>query len=160
MRRNIRQSIRISSLGGAAVFLLMAQPPARQPSSTDPAATMKQIMLDLIYPASNEILLFVYRGGSNSGDARNENAWATVRRNALILSESENLLTLPGRARDQPEWMNDAKLLSNAGTSLYNAAQAKDGNALAALVLSLDASCTTCHRQYRPDVFPRDGESK
>ena len=32
--------------------------------------------------------------------------------------------------------------------------------ALAALTEKLDASCTTCHRHYRPNVFPREGASK
>ena len=39
----------------------------------------------------------------------------------------------------------------------YKAAQAKDLTALAQLTDSLDASCTTCHKQYRPNVFPREG---
>ena len=56
-------------------------------------ASMKQLMLDLIYPASNDILLFVNRGAPKS-DAE----WAGVRRSALTLAESGNLLTMPGRA--------------------------------------------------------------
>ena len=62
----------------------------------------------------------------------------------------------PGRARDQQDWMKEAKLLADAGTAAYKAAQAKDNNALAALALALDTSCTTCHKQYRPNVFPKD----
>jgi cytochrome c556 len=67
---------------------------------------------------------------------------------------------LQGRARDQADWMKDAKLLVDAGNAAYKAAQAKDGKALAALAGALDVSCTTCHKQYRPNVFPKDGVSK
>jgi len=120
-----------------------------------PTATVKQLMLDLIYPSSNDILLAIYRGGQ-----KDEKEWAAVRRAAVTLAESGNMLMLRGRARDPMDWMKDAKLLADAGNAAYKAAQAKDSNALAALAGALDASCTTCHKQYRPNVFPKDGGSK
>lgn len=120
-----------------------------------PPATMKQLMLDLIYPASNDLLLFVNRGAP-----KDEKEWASVRRSALTLAESGTLLTTPSRARDQGDWAKDAKMLADAGTAAYKAAQARDFTALAALGESLDASCTTCHKLYRPNVFPREGGSK
>jgi cytochrome c553 len=113
------------------------------------AATMKQLMIDMIHPASNEILLFVARG-----NPQDEKEWDRVRRSAITLAESGNLLMMPGRARDQGDWMKDAKLLVDAGNAAYKAAQDKDAKALAALSESIDASCTTCHKQYRPNVFP------
>jgi len=126
-----------------------------QQESLQPLATMKQLMVEIIHPASNEILLFVSRGSS-----RDEKEWDRVRRSAITLAESANLLTMRGRARDQGEWVKDAKLLADVGAAAYKAAEAKDAKALAALTESLDASCTTCHKQYRPNVFPRAGDSK
>jgi hypothetical protein len=123
--------------------------------SAQSPTTMKQLMLDLIHPASNEILLFVNRGAP-----KDDAGWASVRRSALTLEESGALLTMPGRARDQGDWAKDAKMLSEVGSAAYKAAEAKDLSALSALTESLDASCTTCHKQYRPNVFPRDGGSK
>ena len=116
---------------------------------------MKQLMVDLIHPASNDILLFI-----NRGSATDEKEWAVVRRSAVTLAESANLLMARGRARDQGDWMKDAQLLASVGVAAYKAAQAKDAKALAALAEPLDASCTACHKQYRPNVFPRDGGSK
>jgi len=129
-----------------------AQAPAE---SVPPSATMKQLMVDLIHPASNDILLFI-----NRGSATDEKEWAAVRRSAVTLSETANLLMARGRARDQGDWMKDAQMLAGVGAAAYKAAQAKDAKALAALAEPLDASCTTCHKQYRPNVFPRDGVSK
>jgi cytochrome c556 len=131
---------------GAAVLLILI---SASVVAQAPVATVKQLMLDLIHPASNDILLFVYRGGS-----KDEKDWATVRRGAVTLAESGNLLMVRGNARDSGEWMTDAKLLVDAGAAAYKAAQAKDLNALAALAGQIDASCTTCHKQYRPNVFP------
>lgn len=116
-------------------------------------ATVKQLMLDLIHPASNDLLLSIFRGGPQT-----EAEWATVRRGALTLAEAGNLLR--ARGPDQAEWIKDANLLAAAGTTAYQAAQAKDTKALAGVADSLDASCTACHKQYRPNVFPREGGSK
>jgi cytochrome c553 len=119
------------------------------------AATMKQLMLDLIHPASNEILLIVNRGGP-----ADEKEWAAIRRSALTLAESEDLLRARAGGRNTNEWAKDAKLLSDSGSTAYKAALAKDASALAAAAESLDASCTTCHKQFRPDVFPRQEAPK
>jgi hypothetical protein len=126
-------------------------------ASAQTAATMKQLMLDLIYPASNDILLFVYRGEPKRGEPKADADWASIRRSAITLAESPALLT--ARRRDQSEWAKDAKTLGDIGTAAYKAAQAQDFPALAALADSLDASCTTCHKQYRPNVFPHKGGS-
>jgi cytochrome c553 len=132
--------------------LALAQAPSEP---FPPAASVKQLMLDLIHPSSNDILLAIYRGGP-----KDEKDWAAVRRSAVTLAESGNMLMMRGRARDQGDWMKDAKLLVDAGNAAYKAAQAKDGSALAALAGAVDASCTTCHKQYRPNVFPGAGGSK
>src|SRR4026208_2189892 len=49
---------------------------------------------------------------------------------ALRVAESANLLMMPGRARDEDRWMQDAKLMLDAGRAAYRAARAKDLAAL------------------------------
>jgi hypothetical protein len=117
--------------------------------------TMKQLMLDLIHPAANEILLYTFRGGPQ-GDTE----WAAVRRSALTLAEAGNLLASRAPAREQADWLQDAKRLADAGAAAYQAAQMKDAGALTALTERLDASCTACHQRFRPNVFPRQGGSQ
>jgi len=121
---------------------LSAQEPAEL---LQPVATMKQLMLDFIHPASNSVLLAINRGGP-----ADDKEWADVRRGALTLAESGNLLIMRNRTAT---WVADAKLLMDAGTAAYKAADAKDDRALAALADRIDASCTTCHKQYRPNIF-------
>src|SRR5579885_3661607 len=43
-------------------------------------ASMKQLMLDLIHPASNQILVLINRGGPTD-----DREWAEVRHSALVL---------------------------------------------------------------------------
>src|SRR5919197_4079547 len=94
---------------------LVAQAPS---DSAQPVATMKQLMLDLIHPASNSLLLLINRGGPDD-----EMQWAEARRSALTLAESGNLLIMRNRSA---AWITDARLLIDAGTAAYKAADAKD----------------------------------
>ena len=132
-------------LVGALVLqtALRAQAPSDAPQ---PIATMKQLMVDVIYPASNSVLLLVNRGGP--GD---DKEWTEARRSALILAESGNLLMMRNRSAG---WTADARLLTDAGAAAYKAADAKDTKALAAAADRFDTSCTTCHKHSRPSVFP------
>ena len=122
---------------------LAAQAPSDAPQ---PVATMKQLMVDVIHPASNALLLLINRGGP-----ADDKDWAEARRSALTLAESGNLLFIRNRAA---AWIADARLLTDAGAAAYKAAEAKDVKALAAQSDRIDASCTTCHKQFRPTVFP------
>jgi cytochrome c556 len=131
-------------LTGLAALFLAPTAPAQAP-------TMKQLMLDLIHPASNDILLTVSRGGPSD-----DREWASLRHNALTLSESGNLLMTQGQSGSDA-WVNAAKLLADAGSDAYKAAQSKDAKALPAITARIDASCTNCHKQFRPNVFPRQG---
>ena len=130
----------------AVVTCLSGAPAAQAPADLQPVATMKQLMLDVIHPASNSLLVAINRGGP--GD---EKAWAEARRSAMTLAESGNLLIMRNRAA---AWVADARLLTAAGTEAYRAAETKNARALAAVADRLDASCTTCHTQFRPNVFP------
>jgi hypothetical protein len=128
------------------VFALAAMLAAQAPSSAlQPVATMKQLMVDVIHPASNGILLLVNRGGPTDA-----NEWAEARRDALTLAESGNLLIMRNSA---PAWIADAKLLTDIGSAAYKAAETQNVKALAALTDRIDASCTTCHKQFRPTLF-------
>ena len=106
------------------------------------------------------VATIVTRKGTEERRPRTDEDWKKVRRAAITLAESANLLGLRGRARDQGDWAKDAKLLADAGAAAYKAAQAKDAAVLAAVAAPLDQSCTACHKQYRPDVFPRPGGSQ
>lgn len=139
----------------ATIFLVLGAAVVSAQDVADPfqsRATTRQLMVDAIHPASNDLLLVVYRGAPVS-----ERDWASVRRSALALAESGNLLMMRGRVRDQGDWLTDARRMSDIGSAAYSAAQAKDLTALASLTGRLDASCTACHLRYRPNVFPRPG---
>jgi len=119
-------------------------------STFQPVGTMSQLMIDIIYPTSDDIF-YIFRTPPT-----NDREWAAIERSALTLAESGNLLMLPGRARDQENWIKDAKMLVDAGTVAFKAAKAKDIEALLAVNEQLVTSCTTCHMQYRPNYRRRN----
>jgi len=130
------------------IFILLASIITLALAQT-PAPTMKQLMLDLIHPSSNDILLAVSRGGPSD-----DREWALMRRSALTLAESGSALMT---RVDSNDWRSAAKLLTDAGSDAYKAAQSKDAKALNAVTTRIDASCTNCHKQFRPNVFPAGG---
>jgi cytochrome c556 len=117
--------------------------PAPRPDPPRPA-TMKELMLDLIYPTS-DVLFYVARE-----EPKNDAEWLRIQLYALTLAETANVLMAPPRARDQGQWMKDAKLLLDVGLTAYRAAQKRDYKTLVDLNGDLYEACQACHVNYRP----------
>ena len=123
---------------------------AQGQDAAQPVGTMADLMTSMVYPPANDLLLTIARGGP-----KDDKEWMAIQRSAVLLGESGNTLMMPGRARDQGQWMADAKLLVDVGGAAYRAARAKDLNALTALEAPINNACVACHKQYRPNVHPR-----
>jgi hypothetical protein len=111
--------------------------------------TMSELMVDIIYPASDAVFYIATRTPTTSEE------WAVLQGQTLMLAESANLLMMPERARDLDQWMRDARLMLDAGEAAYRAAKDRDVAALEALSDQLYDSCVTCHLHYRPDYGRR-----
>src|SRR5687767_11195702 len=130
-----------------ALSVIVAASLAQAASSRPPmrnVGTMSDLMVKIIYPAS-DALFYV-----ESRTPKTETEWTVLEGQALMVAESANLLMMPGRARDQKQWMADSKLMLDAGAAAYKAAKAKDVAGIAALSDQLMESCTSCHKNYRP----------
>ena len=114
------------------------RPPTRNVGS------MSDLMVKIIYPTSDA--LFYIETRTPQTDAE----WTALEGQALMLAESANLLMMPGRARDQKQWMADAKLMLDAGAAAVKAAKAKNVEGIVAVSEQLLESCTSCHKTYRP----------
>jgi hypothetical protein len=130
--------------------LLVTATVAAQSVAPAPAAapqvgvgSMSDLMVKMIYPTSDAIFYITTRTPATEAE------WGELQAKTLTLAESANLLMMPGRARDEDRWMQDAKLMLDAGRAAYRAARAKDVAALEALSDQLYESCTSCHQHYR-----------
>jgi hypothetical protein len=154
----------------AQVKAQVPQPPPATPSSASPAptpdvqtapaapaarpapiGTMSELMLKVIYPYS-DAMFYIQRAVP-----KNDVEWNELQGKALALAEFGNLMMMPGRARDQDQWLRDAKLLADAGRAAFTATKAKDVDAVVALNDQLVTSCTSCHMHYRPNYGRRRG---
>ena len=92
-----------AALAAALVQTASPRPPTRN------VGTMSDLMVKIIYPASDALFYI------ESRTPKTDSEWAALEGQALMVAESANLLMMPGRARDQKQWMADAKLMLDAG---------------------------------------------
>jgi hypothetical protein len=119
--------------------------PASDPPLMRNVGSMSDLMVKIIYPASDALFYI------ESRTPKTDSEWTVLEGQALMVAESANLLMMPGRARDQKQWMADARLMLDAGAAAVKAAKTKNVEAIAALSDQLLESCTSCHRHYRPN---------
>jgi hypothetical protein len=124
----------------ALVGSLVQAPP---PASMRPVGTMSDLMVKVLYPSSDAIFYITTRVPAT------EVEWNELEGKALMIAETANLLMMPSRARDRDQWMQDAKLLLDAGEAALEAAKKRDVKAIEALNEQMYRSCTTCHQHYR-----------
>jgi hypothetical protein len=118
--------------------------PAAPRLAPSPVGTMSELMVQIIYPASDAIFYITTREPTSDAE------WIELQGKALMVAESANLLMMPAHMRDEDRWLTDAKLMRDAGTAAFKAAKAKDLKALDELNDALYQSCVTCHMHYRP----------
>lgn len=128
-----------------AIFALAAMPTPAQAPSYELVGSVSRLMIDIIYPTS-DALFYIERS-----PPKTEVEWNAIRGQALMLAESGNLLMLPGRARDQGNWIRNARTMIEAARQAYQAAAAKDMKGILAQSDRLTEACVTCHREYRPN---------
>lgn len=135
------------------------QPPA---APAPPAAAtfnnvtdLKQLMNWVIEPAAGEVWAsvgtIVRMDGEEEIAPRTDDEWNAVRNGAATVAESANLLMLPGRARNQDDWMTKARNLSEAATAALRATEVKDTEALFAAGGTIYDACSDCHAKYLID---------
>jgi cytochrome c553 len=129
------RAVALLFLAGTAIA---SDPPFR------PVATISQIMVAITLPYS-DALLYIERN-----PPKGDKDWETLQMQALMLAESGNLLMMEGRAKNQGQWMKDARLLVDAGAAAVTATRAKDLQAVLALNNQIVTACITCHTQFRP----------
>ena len=166
----------LATLAASGPWLAAQTPSKGTPPSQPPAATMQvqtnlnQLMRGVLYPASN--LVFSAQT-DNPGDVKfvpgkdpslatdplesTFGGWQAVENAALALSESANLLLIPGRScsngvpapMNNPDWSKFVQQLRDAGMKAYKAAQSKNQDQMTDAADTLSEACAGCHRKWR-----------
>ena len=118
-----------------------------------PVATMSEIMVNTIYPASDAVFYISTRMPSNDTE------WKALETKTVALAEAAAAMTTPMYFRDRDRWMADAQLLIEASNAAVAAAKRRDAGALVELNDALYTSCVQCHQHYRLNYGRRAASS-
>ena len=116
-----------------------------------PIATTRQVMLGITIPTSD--VLFQVGNAAPKDDLE----WEKVQANAAALAESANLLLVPPRLIDQPEWKGFVKQLVETASLAQQAAQAHDVDKVLDVGNQIYEVCDGCHKKY---MAARAGETQ
>jgi hypothetical protein len=173
----------LCGLIGASLFLIACSSPAPAPATAPPApaaqpyASLAQVMRGIPFPNSNIIFdtqttdpgAAKKPGESGAGASAQYNSvyggWQAVENAALAISETANLIMIPGRLcengrpvpLDREDYRKFAVGLADAGKAAYKAAQSKNLDAMVETSGTISDACSACHEVYRekPDLKDR-----
>jgi cytochrome c556 len=165
-------------------------PASKTVTSTTPdyqlTATIKDLMDSEVDPASDylwdSVSTTVSRKGVEENRPRTDEDWKEVRRRAITLIESANLLVMPGRRvaktgekadnpnvelspeeiqqvidGDRATFIQRAHQLQDAAKQMLDAIDRKDVDGLSNAGVTVDKACEQCHLKYwyPPEVLER-----
>jgi cytochrome c556 len=133
---------------GSLALLAVAQAPSYK---AKPVGNLKQVMRSIPYPNSD--IIFAVQTTAPKDD----DEWKKVQNAAIAISETANLITLPGRLREDgkpvpvqnADWNKFARGLVEAGQACYKAALSKNQEAVSGCTDKLSGACSNCHDVYR-----------
>jgi hypothetical protein len=147
-----------------------AEPPKPATTTMQVQSDLNQLMRGVLYPAANvvfsaqtdnpaDVKFVPGKDPSMATDplASTFGGWQAVENAALALTESANLLLIPGRScanglpvpMNNPDWPRFVQELRDAGAKAYKAAQSKDQDKMVDAADTLSAACAGCHRKWR-----------
>lgn len=127
----------------ASLFAVISVGVTAADSEPRATTTMLEMMNRIILPASNA----VFYAASELPDT--DEGWRELENHALVLAESANLLLIEGYRQESEQWLTDTLLMRDASVRAFEAAQARDEDALIDLNNDLYESCESCHNATR-----------
>ena len=120
-----------------------------------PVADVKQLMQGVVDPSADavwgSVATIFTKEGTEERRPRTKEEWEAVRGHAMTLTESGNLLMMPGRAKDGGDWMKFAQELVDTSAVVLRAAEARDVDGLLNVGGQIDEVCERCHKKYWPN---------
>lgn len=130
---------------------------SRQPSAPQAppaAASVRQLMLGLVIPASTKIYESAGTVSTLEGTVdrapQNDKEWEVVAANAALLVEASHLLQTEGRGVTDDVWTSAATAMAAGARNVMAAAQAKNVDDLLDKGGEIVAACDDCHEKFLP----------
>ena len=145
------------------------QAPKAAQATQRPEGNLAQVMRGILFPNSNVIFFTQAKDPvkdvkpsddpSSSTDPLSDTygGWAAVENSAIAISETANLLTIPGRLCSNglpvpiknADWPKFVQGLRDAGMVAYKAAQTKNQDKMLDAAGAVTEACSNCHMRYR-----------
>ena len=140
----------------AALLMAGCGQEAPPPPATAPVGDMKQTMDWVLDPAADTIWgsagFVITVDGETDLAPRSDEDWARVKHAAWVIAESGNLLMMPGLDRDEADWREFSRALTDMGEQAIRIADEQDVEALFEIGGHLYNVCVACHQVYaRPE---------
>jgi hypothetical protein len=150
--RPMRRTLVAAALAAVAASAACGGP---APSPFKPIADVKQLMQGIVDPNADAVWASVAtiftKAGTEERRPRTKEEWDEVRSRAMTLTESGNLLMMPGRAKDGGDWMKFSQELVDTSAVALRAAEARDVDGLLNVGGQIDEVCERCHKKYWPN---------
>ena len=138
-------------------------------------ADLNQLMRGVLYPAANVVFFPQAEDPAAVKPAPGQDpsmatdplqstfgGWQAVENAALALTESADLLLIPGRTCSNgvpvplgdPDWVKFVQELRAAGIKAYKAAQSKDQDKMLEVAETMSNACAACHLKWRDRRTP------
>jgi hypothetical protein len=124
-----------------ALLTFMATITAGQDASRD-TTNVKQVMLTMTIPASDAIFT------AASEPPKDDHMWQEVKKSALVLAESGELLLSKDLAKDNAMWAELSHALITHAKVASKAVDARNAEALAQVADDMYTTCKACHDEY------------
>lgn len=131
-----------------------ATPEAQRAPPYKPVASITDLMRSTITVSAEEywgsVSIVVDENGVTENMPEGDEEWRLVWAAGITLAESGNLLMMPPRAIDEPDWMAYSEDLVDVGLEAAQAAEDRDFEAVLAVGERIYNVCLECHRHYVP----------
>jgi len=137
-----------------AVLLSACSPPSPSLTLPQPVFSVKDLMGHVVDPSADVFWessgTIVTAEGEKSRAPTTQEGWDNAAHAAATLAEAGAMLQLPGRARDNGEWLRLARELTTESLEGMKAAQAKNEAAVFDTGGRIYVVCRSCHVKYIP----------
>ena len=122
----------------------------------DTTTSVKDLMANMMDPTADVVWesvgTIMTKEGTFERVPQNDDEWNNVKAHAIMLVEGGNLLMLPARSGNNPEWIQLAQDLITQSKRMITAAEKHDKQAVFDVGSDIYDRCVNCHKKFDPAI--------
>jgi hypothetical protein len=122
----------------------------------DTTTSVKDLMANMMDPTADVVWesvgTIMTKEGTFERAPQTDDEWNNVKAHAIMLVEGGNLLMLPARSGNNPEWIQLAQDLIAQSKRMITAAEKHDKQAVFDVGSDIYDRCVNCHKKFDPAI--------